>query len=325
MRFGVLGTANIARHAVIPGIRDAGHDVAAVASRQEDRANAFATDLDIPTAYSTYGDLLADDTIDAIYNPLPNSLHAEWTKRAADHGLDVLCEKPLTVDAAQAREVVDHCTAAGVTLMEAFMWRYHPRTQRAAELTDAIGDVRNVRATFQFPTRDPDDIRLDAALGGGSLLDVGSYAMNAARLFMGDPDTVYAHRSDHLDCGVDTKLVAILEYESGATAEISGSFETALLQQYHIDGTDGWIRAQDAFNPQADTVDLEYSIDGEYNTESWHDVDQYSREVEAFVDAVETGADVPTDGEDAVKNMAVIDALYESAEQGTPVTVPRKT
>lgn len=325
MRFGVLGTANIARHAVIPAIRDAGHDVVAIGSRDAERANSFADDLDIPRHYGSYDALMGDDDVEAVYNPLPNNLHAEWTKRAADHGLAVLCEKPLTLDAAQAREVVDHCRDAGVTLMEAFMWRYHPRTLRAAEIAEDIGPVRNVRATFQFPTRDPDNIRLDPALGGGSLMDVGCYAMNAARLFLGDPDRVYAHSTDRFDCGVDTKLVAVLEYESGATAEISGAFETPLNQQYHVDGENGWVRAVDAFNPQDDTVELEYVIDDESGTESWTGVDHYTREIEAFVEAVTTGETPITSGEEAVRNMAVIDALYDSAERGEPVSVSRKT
>lgn len=324
MRFGVLGTANIARHAVIPAIRDAGHDVVAVGSRDGDRADSFAADLDIPGSYGAYATVLEDGAVDAVYNPLPNSRHAEWTRRAADHGLDVLCEKPLTVDADQARDVVDHCDDAGVTLMEAFMWRYHPRTRRAAELVEAIGPVRNVRATFQFPTRDPGDIRLDPALGGGSLMDVGCYAMNAARLFLGDPDRVYAYSTDRFDCGVDTKLVAVLEYGSGATAEISGGFETELCQQYHVDGENGWIRADDAFNPQDDPVELEYDIDGGHAVETWADVDHYTREIEAFVDAVHTGNPPITSGVDAVKNMAVIDALYDSADRGAPVSVSRK-
>jgi len=324
MRFGVLGTANIARNVVIPAIRAAGHDVVAIASRDDDRADAVAEALDIPTAFGGYGTLLADADIDAVYNPLPNSLHAKWTKRAADHGLDVLCEKPLTVDAAQARDVVDHCEAAGITLMEAFMWRYHPRTRRVSELLSAIGTVRNVRATFQFPLSDPDDIRLNPDLGGGSLMDVGCYAMNAARLFLGDPDRVYAHRSDHRDAGVDTKLVAILEYPDGATAEISGAFETDWCQQYRIEGTDGWIFVPDAFNPQSDPVELTYEIDGRRGTETWAGVNQYAREIEAF--AAATPDDPPeTDGAAAIKNMELIDALYESAAAGSPVTLAGKT
>ncbi|MFB6103756.1 MAG: Gfo/Idh/MocA family protein [Halobacteriaceae archaeon] len=324
MNFGVLGTANIARSVVIPAIRDAGHDVVAIASREEDRAEAVADSLDIPTAFGGYGTLLADADIDAVYNPLPNSLHATWTKRAADHGLDVLCEKPLTVDAAEARDVVDHCEAAGVTLMEAFMWRYHPRTRRVTELVADLGEIRNVRATFQFPLSDPDDIRLSPALGGGSLMDVGCYAMNAARLFLGDPERVYAHQADHRDTGVDTKLVAVLEYPDGATAEISGAFETDWCQQYRIEGTEGWIAVEDAFNPQTDPVDLTYEIDGRRGTESWTGVNQYAREIEAFAEA--TPDDPPeTDGQEAIKNMELIDALYESARTGAPVSLPGKT
>ena len=177
LTFGVLGTAGIARKAVVPAIASSDHAVGAVASRDDDRAARFATEHSIPRSYGSYEALLADDGIDAVYVPLPNGLHAEWTKRAADAGLDVLCEKPLASDAAEAREVVAHCADRGVTLMEAFMYRYHPRTERVLELADReLDDVRTVTATFRFPLYDrPNDVRLDPDLAGGSLMDVGCY------------------------------------------------------------------------------------------------------------------------------------------------------
>lgn len=319
MRFGVLSTANIGRAVVIPAIRAAGHEVTAIASRDEEKARAVADDLDVERAYGTYDALLDDADIEAVYNPLPNNLHAAWTKRAADAGLDVLCEKPLATDADEAREMVEHCDAAGVTLMEAFMWRYHPRTERAEALAATIGEPRRFEAAFHFPTRDLENIRLDPDLAGGSLMDVGCYAMNAARCFLGEPDRVYASSWDAFDCGVDTTLTAQLEYDDGASAQISGSFDSDLVQRYRLDATDGWLAATDAFNPQSDPVSLRYGVDGRQGREEWTDVNQYALEVEAFVDAVRTGEPPRTGPTEAIRNMELIDALYESAAAGEPV------
>jgi len=169
MRFGILGTADIARDTVAPTIRAAGHRVVAIASRDYQRASATADDLDVPSAFGSYEELLEDEDLDAVYNPLPNSLHTEWTERAAQAGLHVLCEKPLAVDATEARSMHEQCENEGVVLMEGFMYRYHPRIERAAALVEeAFDDVRSLTAAFQFPLRDPDDIRLDPDLGGGA-------------------------------------------------------------------------------------------------------------------------------------------------------------
>jgi xylose dehydrogenase (NAD/NADP) len=319
MRFGVLSTANIGRAVVIPAIREAGHEVTAIASRDVSRARSVADAFDIDRAYGDYGDLLADDSIDAVYNPLPNTLHAEWTKRAADHGLDVLCEKPLATDAATAREMVSYCEDADVTLMEAYMWRYHPRTERAATLAQGFGDIRRFEAAFHFPTSDPENIRLDPDLGGGALLDLGCYAMNAARLFLGEPDSVFARSWDAFDSGVDTTLTAELIYGSGATAQIACSFETDWVQRYRLDASDGWLEVEDAFNPQHDPVSLSYGTGERTVSEEWSGVNQYAREIEAFVEAVSTGEPPRTGGQEPVRNMELIDAIYESAASGDPV------
>lgn len=319
MRFGVISTANIAQAVVIPAIREAGHEVVAIASRGGDRASAIASELDIDRAYESYESLFADSEVEAVYNPLPNSLHAKWTKRAADHGLPILCEKPLAVDAEQAREMVAYCDEADVTLMEAFMWRYHPRTRRAASIVDKLGEIRRFEAAFHFPMTDPENIRLDPDLAGGSLMDVGCYPMNATRLFLGEPDRVYARTIDSMDTGVDTTVSAQLEYASGATAQISGSFDTEWVQRYRIDGSEGWLEVEDAFNPQSEPVQLRYAIEGREATETWHDVNQYALEVEAFVEAVESGTPPETGPQSAIKNMELLDAIKASARQTTPI------
>lgn len=320
MKFGVISTANIGTNVVIPAIRHAGHEIVGIASRDDRRAAETTERLDIPHSFGSYEQLL-ESNIDAVYNPLPNALHAEWTKRAADHGLHVLCEKPLAVDAEQAREMGNYCDEQGVTLMEAFMYRYHPRTERAIEIANDL-DIRSMKATFQFPMRNPDDVRLNPDLAGGSLMDVGCYAVSAVRLFLADPERVYATTADTIDSGVDTELTAILEYENGVTAEISSGFTTTDTQTYRVEAENGWLEAPNAFVPRGDDgIRLEYRIDNRTVTERFDPTNQYALEVEHFVDCVETGTHPETDANEAVRTMAIIDALYESAREGEPVSV----
>jgi len=329
MRFGIISTADIARTALVPAVQKSEHTVAAIASRDESRAQEVADDLGIPHAYGSYEALLESDEIDAVYNPLPNGLHGEWTKRAADAGLHVLSEKPLTADADEAEDVVEHCRDAGVTLMEGFMYRYHPRTERAAELVDEeLSGVHSVNASFKFRLDREEDVRLDPDLAGGALMDVGCYAVSAARLFLGEPDRVYAHQRDSRGSGVDTDLMGILEYDDGgdhadgAMAHIDGSFDAPEVQRYRVEAENGWVEARPAFNVAADApATLEYEIDGERGSEEFEPVDQYEAEVEAFADCVDRGVEPPTGGDEAIANMRVIDALHESAARGAPVDV----
>ncbi len=324
LTFGVLGTAGIARTAVIPAIAGSDHAVGAVASRDGDRAERFAEEQSIPRSYGSYAALLDDDELDAVYVPLPNGLHAEWTKRAADAGLDVLCEKPLASDAAEAREVVDHCEDRGVTLMEAFMYRYHPRTERALELVDReLDDVRTVTATFRFPLYDrPNDVRLDPALAGGSLMDVGCYPVSLVRAVLGTPNRAYAHANDTRGAGVDTELAGVLEYGDGRSARIAAGFDTQLVQRYRIDATNGWIVVERAFDAPADEpVELTYEVDGRRGVETFEPVDQYRLQIDHFADRVAAHDRPVTDGASAVDNMRVIDALSESAVAGDPVEI----
>ena len=323
MRFGIISTAGIARSALIPAVAKTEHTVDAIASRDESRAQAVASEFGIPRSYGSYEELLADPDLDAVYNPLPNGLHAEWTKRAADAGLDVLCEKPLAADAAEAESVATYCHDAGVTLMEGFMYRYHPRTERAVELVETeLDGVHAVNASFKFRLDDHDDVRLDPDLAGGALMDVGCYAVSAARLFLGEPDRVSAHSRDSRDAGVDTDLMGILEYDDGAMAHVDGSFDAPEVQRYRVEAENGWVEAEPAFNVPADEpATLTYEIDGREGRERFTPTDQYAQQVEAFADCVDRGVEPRTGGREAVANMRVIDALYESAASGSRVDV----
>ena len=326
MRFGIVSTANIGVESVIPAIDTIEHEVAAIASRDGTSASALADQFAVKEAYEGYESMFDEAELDAVYIPLPNGLHAEWTRTAADAGLHVLCEKPLTGSAEETEAVFDYCEERGVTLMEGFMYRFHPLTERAIEVVEEeLGDVRAVTSAFTFRMPDgAEDIRLDPDLDGGSVYDVGTYAISAARMFLGEPDRAYATTHDAGDYGVDTKLAGVLEYEGGVTTQISCGFETGDAQFYRVEAENGWLEAREAFVPRGeDGVELAYEVDGRHAVETFDPTDQYRLEVEHFAACVESGAgdagerDAPrTDADEAVRNMAVIDALCESAEKG---------
>ncbi|MFB6152026.1 MAG: Gfo/Idh/MocA family protein [Haloarculaceae archaeon] len=326
MRFGIVSTAEIGVESVVPAIVASDHEVAAVASRERSAAAAVADRFDVPEAYGSYEALLDDERLDAAYVPLPNGLHAEWVRKAADAGLHVLCEKPLTASAAETEALFDYCEERGVTLMEAFMYRFHPLTERAAEVVaEELGEVRAVTSTFTFRMPDgADDIRLDPDLDGGSILDVGTYAVSAARLFLGEPDRVYATTNDRRGAGVDTEMAGVLEYDSGATARVQSGFETPLTQYYRVETTDGWLRAEPTFDVDVEgAVSLTYGVDGREVTERVGPADHYRLEVEHFADCVERGETPRIDREESVAHARTLDALFESAEAGAPVAVER--
>ena len=324
MEFGILSTADIARKAFIPAVAASEHTVGAIASRDGGRARAVADEYSIPRHHASYGALLEDGEIDAVYVPLPNALHAEWTRKAADAGLDALCEKPLAADAEEARATAEHCRERGVTLMEGFMYRYHPRTERAAEIArEELEDVHSVSATFKFPLGDdPDDVRLSPELAGGSLMDVGCYAVSAARLFLGEPESAFATAYDSRNVGVDTDLAGILEYADGSSARVASGFDSRLVQRYRVEGENGWIEVEDAFDaPTEEPTELAYRVDGREGVETFDPVDQFRLEVEAFASCAESGVSPQTDGPEAIATMRVIDALAESARRGEAVAV----
>lgn len=324
MRFGIISTADIGVDSVIPAIVASDHDVAAIASRDQSAALAVADQFDIPEAYGSYEALLDDESLDAVYIPLPNGLHAEWIRAAADAGLHVLCEKPVTGDPSETAAVFDYCEEQGVVLMEGFMYRFHPLTERAKEIVESeLGEVRSVTSTFTFRMPDKaEDIRLDPDLEGGSILDVGTYAVNAVRLFVGEPDRVYATTTDRRDCGVDTEMAGVLEYESGETARIQSGFETPLTQYYRIETSDGWLRAEPTFDVGVDnSTSLTYAVDGREVTERFGPADHYRLEVEHFADCVERGETPRIDREESVAHANVLEAVFESARTEEPVAV----
>ena len=232
LRWGVISTSNIGRAAVNPAIQASNNgELMAVASRDGERAREFAEKWDIPAHYGSYEALLDDDSLDAVYIPLPNSMHREWTVRAAEKGKRVLCEKPLALNEAECGEMRAAADANGVKLMEAFMYRFHPRIQRVVEMVraGAVGDLKVITSAFTFRLKNPDNIRLDPDLGGGSLMDVGCYCVNVSRTIAGaEPVEVQAvaHQSAS---GVDEQMAGTLRFEDGLLAQ----FDCALAIGAH--------------------------------------------------------------------------------------------
>jgi D-xylose 1-dehydrogenase (NADP+, D-xylono-1,5-lactone-forming) len=332
LRWGVLGAARVARRRVIPAIQaSANGAVVALASRDLDKGRAVADELGIGRVHGSYEALLADPGVDAIYNPLPNALHAEWTVRAAAAGKAVLCEKPLAQDADAAAHVVEACVRCGVPLMEAFMYRFHPQNVRVRALLaqGAIGRVDLVRAGFCFrmDPLDPANVRLQRALAGGALLDVGCYAVNASRMVFGEePRYATAWREYDERFGVDVALAGVLEYPGRRFATVDCSFKAGYSGWYMVLGSDGTIEVPRAFTPQLDdTVVVIADAQGHRRAEHFAGVDQYRLMAESFAAAVLAGEPVPYAPDDAVCNMRAIDALARAAarncgEDITPIS-----
>lgn len=320
LRWGILGTANIARAAVIPALQASGNGtLVAVASRDRDRAREFARNSGIPGHHGSYLDLLSDPSVEAVYIPLPNRLHREWTIRAAEAGKHVLCEKPLAMDAAECRDMEAAADSNGVRLMEAFMYRFHPRTERLVAMVreGAVGPVRTVRSCFTFRLTNPSNIRLDRALGGGALMDVGCYCVNVTRTLVGEePDRVQAF-AEWGGSGVDVRMAGTLQFPGGAL----GSFDCALTlerrETCEVSGPEGTLRIDPAFLPGSGDVSIE-EIRGRFpvRLHGTPGIDQYRVMVEHFADAVLDGRPLRYPAAEAAANLRVIEALYRSAREG---------
>jgi predicted dehydrogenase len=320
VRWGILSTADIALTKVIPGFRRSPRsEVMAIASREGARATAAAEQLGIPRAYPTYEALLADPDIDAVYVPLPNHRHAEWTIAAAQAGKHVLCEKPLALTAAQAQEMVDACRDAGVLLMEAFMYRQHPSWIAARELVESgrIGRLQAVDSWFSYFNDDPANIRNVLEAGGGALYDIGCYSVNLSRmLFASEPTRVQAAVTRDPVLRVDTVTSAILEFEGGV-ATFTCSTRAEPDQRVDIYGTEGRISIEIPFNIPPDrptriflTAGGDPPVAPATETLVFDTADPYACEADRFADAILDRVPLPVEPEDAVANLRVIEAVF---------------
>jgi predicted dehydrogenase len=327
LRWGILSTANIGLKAVIPALVKATNcEVVALASRGLARAQEAAAGLGIPTAYGSYGALLEDDRVDAVYNPLPNSLHKPWTLRALAAGKHVLCEKPLGLDAAECLELKGAAERAGVTLMEAFMYRFHPRTEKLFELVrgGAVGELRLIRTAFSFRLTDEANIRLDPELGGGALYDVGCYCVNVIRSLSGEEpllaQALARWTGGGLGEGVDEQLVGTLSFPSGLLAQFDCALSLERREFLEVVGTDGRLEVEGTFVVgQEDVVIAEKHGGREDIVHPTRGADKYQKMVEHFADCVLHDKPLRYGLDDAVANMRAIDALYRSAKnRGLP-------
>lgn len=291
MRWGILGAANIARRAVLPAMAASSNGtLVAMASRSPERARLMLEPYPGARTVDTYDALVSDPDVDAVYIALPNSLHAEWTLRALDAGKHVLCEKPLAVDAAEAAHMAEAAKRRGRHLMEAFMYRFHPAMR---EFVEAIDEPLHVHATFGFRERDPDDIRLQAALAGGALLDVGCYTVSVSRWILGEPESVKA--SMRMVNGVDVTVAALLTFGGGATASLWASLESPEEQDLKVVTAGGVRRRTPPFTAYRDPHD------------------PYQLMVESFATSVLEGRPVAIPPAESIANMRVLDRIREAA------------
>jgi len=313
LRWGILSTARIGLRRVIPAIqRSSSGTVVAIASRDRERAAAAASRLGIPRAYGSYEELLADPDVEAIYNPLPNSLHAEWSIRAAKAGKHVLCEKPLAGDADQAARMVEACTRAGVLLQEAFMYRFHPQIERLqhAVRDGVIGRPWLIRSAFTFNVQSAQDIRLRPDLAGGGLMDVGCYCVNLSRLLMGEPSR--AHAAAIFEQGVDVRLAGMLRFSRGLALFDCG-LRLPPRQFCEVVGDEGTIFLPRPFQPEEDAALLFVRRgEGEERIEI-PGTNQYVRMIDHFGECVRRGTPPRYPPEDSVANMRVLDLLRAAA------------
>jgi predicted dehydrogenase len=330
VRWGILGSATIARRCVIPAIAASSNGrIVALGTRSPEAARPVAEAHAIPRLYSAYEDVLTDPDVDAVYIPLPNHLHRPWTIRALEAGKHVLCEKPMAVNAAEATEMGEAADARGRLLMEALMYRFHPRTLRVRELVDggAIGRPCLVHAAFCF-VMDRHTVaagtapRLRPEMGGGALLDVGCYCVGAARwLLGGEPDSVQA-RAIHHPGGVDMAISGTLRFGDAALATVEASFISGLRQTYSVSGDRGTIELpHDAFIPgKRDAVLTWRGRDDEHGTaEIVPGADEYRLMVEHFADAIAGRGALACPWEESVATMRVLDALARSARAGEAI------
>jgi predicted dehydrogenase len=327
LRLGILGAANIARHFAAGVEGSAKVTLVAVASRDLARAEAFAAKSGIPRAIGGYEALLADPDVEAIYNPLPNSLHAQWSIRALEAGKHVLCEKPIAVTAAEARAMFAAATGAGRLLFEAFPYRAQPQTHALARLVASgeIGRPRLIQASFGFPVANPANIRLDPALGGGALLDAGSYAVSLVRLLAGEPPRRVSAFAQWTERGVDSSLVANLDFPSGLVAQAACSFGTGIYRRAVVACEDG-VAATDFLNhvTPADPGVLEVRRGGWEQTREdlvFPPCNGFRAEADSFADAVRQGpgrwSGIGVD--ESIDVMRILDAIVASAREGRPV------
>ncbi|HXB85320.1 Gfo/Idh/MocA family oxidoreductase [Mycobacterium sp.] len=324
MQIGVLGAARIAPTALIkPAKTNADVVVAAVAARDVSRARAFAAKHGIARVHDSYEALIADPDLDAVYNPLPNGLHGKWTRAALAAGKHVLCEKPFTANAAEAREIAELAAKSDRVVMEAFHYRYHPLALRIEEIiaSGELGKLQRVEAALCFPLPNSSDIRYNYALAGGATMDAGCYAVHMVRTFGGSTPEVVSAQPKLRDPRVDRAMTAEVRFAEGHTGRIRCSMWSPRLLEIsaHVVGERGELHALNPVLPQLYHRLSVRSSTGK-RVERFPRRASYAYQLDAFAAAVLRGEPVKTTPEDAIENMIVVDAIYRTA--GLPLREP---
>jgi predicted dehydrogenase len=323
VRWGVLGAASIAVRKVIPAMqKGAWSEVTAIASRDKKKAEQAARSLGIAKAYGSYEELLKDAEVDAIYNPLPNHLHVPWSIKAAEAGKHVLCEKPISLTVAEARTLIAARDRTGVKMGEAFMVKTHPQWLRTREIihNGAIGELRAIAGVFSYFNRDPTNVRNKVEWGGGGLLDIGCYPITMSRfIFDEEPSRVTGALQRDPDWGTDRLASAILQFSTGQSIFACGT-QSAYCQRMQFLGTAGRVEVEIPWNAPNDKPTRIFIGDvtgGTPKIEEFPVVDQYTIQGDVFSRGVVGEGAVPVPLEDAIRNMAVIEAIFRAAEPGS--------
>jgi predicted dehydrogenase len=320
VKWGFLSTANI-NDKLLPGAQASQDvDVVAVASRDAGRAEAYARERGIERAYGSYEELLADPEVEAVYISLPNSMHVDWSIRALEAGKHVLCEKPLSRHPEDVGRAFDAAEEGGRILMEAFMYRHNPQTKRLVELVEsrAIGRLRLVRAAFSFPLDDASNVRLNAELEGGGLMDVGCYCVSGARLLAGEPESVYGEQVVAAS-GVDELFSGTLRFPGDVLAEIDCGLVLPVRDELEAIGEEGSIFVDDPWHCLKPVLEVRRE-DGTERIELEPE-DSYRLQLENMSAAIRGSAEPLLGREDALGQARAIEALYRSADEGRPVAL----
>ncbi|HLS07847.1 Gfo/Idh/MocA family oxidoreductase [Lentibacillus sp.] len=321
VKWGILSTADIAQTQLIPAIRRSKNaEVAAIASVSGNASKA-AWKFGIPKYYNSYDELLNVPEIDAVYIPLPNHLHKKWAIKAANKGKHILCEKPAALTSDDMKEIERSCTENGVHFMEGFMYYFHSQHERVKEIIGGgdIGDVKFVRSSFSFPLTDKkDNIRMDAAKGGGTFYDIGCYSIHSIRhLLNSEPLSVHVYAKRDPEYGVETDAVTYMAFPDNIMTVFDNSFESAFRQEYEVVGTKGRIMVPRAYRPDLNGGDglVIFEKDGVRREETINE-DQYRAEVEHFSEAIISGTKTVHTMQNSINNLKVIEACLESIQTG---------
>ena len=320
VKWGIISTARINR-LFLAGAREAGGvELLAVASRDQARAEQYAREHGFPRAYGSYDDLLDDPDVEAVYIPLPNSQHVEWSIRALQSGKHVLCEKPLSRRVADVERAFDVAERSDRLLMEAFMWRHNPQTRRLTELLreGAVGRVRMIRAAFGFVTNDPANVRLQAGLDGGGLMDVGSYCVSAARLIAGEPERVGAEQALGGD-GVDVAFAATMRHANDVISHFDCGLALDSQDRLEVVGDAGSLHLADPWHCRNPLIELRRGSDTERIEIA--QANSYGLEAANFSAAIRGEAEPLLGRQDATGQARTIEALYDAAERGNAVAL----